>query len=218
MRPRLLTTVSILALVVCVSLPAAAMQIFVKTPTGNTIALEVEGSDLILNVKAKIEEKEGIPSAQQRLTFAGNVLDDNQTLAYYNIQRESTIHCAAIPSVTSISPAYGPTLGGTPVTITGTWFGAAATVTIGGAPATDVVFLDATSLTAKTRMRQAPSPPASPTRPGSTTSPRSRNWVLPPSPASSRWPATPSCAGPDPEEGQLSLLWFSVRLSEISEW
>ena len=150
MRPRLLTTVSILALVVCVSLPAAAMQIFVKTPTGNTIALEVEGSDLILNVKAKIEEKEGIPSAQQRLTFAGNVLDDNQTLAYYNIQRESTIHCAAIPSVTSISPAYGPTLGGTPVTITGTWFGAAATVTIGGAPATDVVFLDATSLTAKT--------------------------------------------------------------------
>ena len=68
------------------------MQVLQKTLTGKILTIDVEPNDTIRTYKMFIQIVEGKPIKEQRLIFAGKQLEDNQTLYYYNIQKESTLH------------------------------------------------------------------------------------------------------------------------------
>ena len=87
-----------LSVLLLAPLDAPAMQIFVKTLTGKTIPLEVEPSDSIENVKAKIQDKEGILAGRIKLVFAGNILEAGRTLSTTTFKRVHVAPGAARPA------------------------------------------------------------------------------------------------------------------------
>jgi hypothetical protein len=79
------------------------MRLFVKTLEGNSTTIEVDPQDTIARLKElvgrlytltqlQIEDQGGFPVEYQRLIFAGKLLDDQRTVRYYNIEKESTLH------------------------------------------------------------------------------------------------------------------------------
>ena len=68
------------------------MRLYIKTMTAKKITLEdVEESDTILQLKQRFKEKEGVPLENQLYAFAGKRLENERTIAEYNIEHESTI-------------------------------------------------------------------------------------------------------------------------------
>jgi ubiquitin C len=68
------------------------MNIFVTRLNDETISFEVKSYDTIEKVKAKIQERKGIPPDQQHLTFNDIQLEDGHRLSDYGIQHKSSLH------------------------------------------------------------------------------------------------------------------------------
>ncbi|MBU3668867.1 MAG: hypothetical protein FGM57_02785 [Candidatus Taylorbacteria bacterium] len=97
MSQRVYISIISLFTLLCIPAYADAMQIYVRSNV-QTYSLEVEPSDSVENVKAKVQDNSGIPPDSQVLTFGTTTLADGYTLSDYNIQRNNTLGLTIVPS------------------------------------------------------------------------------------------------------------------------
>lgn len=94
MRNKLLA-VAVLSTILSTASPAAAMPVVVQVVSngtnGSLVRLDVEPSDTVENVKLLIYDETGVSPDRQRLIFAGRELEDNRTLADYNVTANSRL-------------------------------------------------------------------------------------------------------------------------------
>lgn len=94
----------ILGVVMLLSATSAfAMQIFVTPTTGGVVTLDVEPTDTVQAVKGQLQDRTGIDPINMVLLFAGHTLEDNRTLADYNIQKEATVYLELTQNPVSVS-------------------------------------------------------------------------------------------------------------------
>lgn len=91
---KLMKLMTIIPILLTTSLFSAV--VYVKTPQGKSIRLEVKPSDLMSDIRHQIFIKTGIPSSRGRLIFEGRELQNDTSLASNNIQRESML-CLSLP-------------------------------------------------------------------------------------------------------------------------
>ncbi|KDQ13269.1 hypothetical protein BOTBODRAFT_111633, partial [Botryobasidium botryosum FD-172 SS1] len=87
-----IVSISFVLVAIVAKLALCHPLVFVKTLTGKTITLNIESSGMISKVKALIQDKEGIPSDQQRLIYVAMQLEDGRTLYDYKITGGDTLH------------------------------------------------------------------------------------------------------------------------------
>jgi hypothetical protein len=73
-------------------------EIYVRTPTGQTLELSVLRTDHIEDVKSQLERITGIPRDHQSLMFARHQLNDGNTLQDYSIMRQNVLNLVIIPA------------------------------------------------------------------------------------------------------------------------
>jgi hypothetical protein len=70
----------------------SSIIIFVRTLTGRIIEIEANPQDTVLGLKERIQMRDGIPPANQRLIHQGKALSDSQILVLMGIKHRTTIH------------------------------------------------------------------------------------------------------------------------------
>ena len=70
------------------------MKITIKTLTNESMEIELEQNDTIKKIKEKIQELKGFQIFQQILILGGQLLEDHETLAHYNIEEGTVLQLA----------------------------------------------------------------------------------------------------------------------------